>query len=200
MRLALMKMVEKGGLLLLMAALLGVLSCTKEKPALEEGRSIDVNYWKDWIYYSFEKQRTIEVDDPRTDKSWDIGFHITDFRTNGGESGSGLGAAVRTGETDLEASIALHGLQWEADRAGVGIKRGMMKAPDVSVSKNMCLSDAIVWMEGGMPPALHHSENVWLIKDAKGRILKFKVLSFAYEGSTRPRKMQLHFDFVYLKK
>lgn len=51
-----------------------------------------------------------------------------------------------------------------------------------------------------MPPPLRHSSNVWLIKDAKGRVLKFKVVSFDYEGSVGARKMLLQFDFVYLQK
>lgn len=116
-------------------------SCTKEKPQPMEGKAVDVKYWPGWIYYSFEKQKTVEVSNPADDLSWDIAFHITDFRTNGGESGSGYGAAVKTDATDMRASVKLEGLQWETDKSGVGIKTNMMKEPDKSISKNLSLSD-----------------------------------------------------------
>lgn len=195
-----MDFTRRGTTALCILALLavGVASCKKEKPGPVEGKTLDVKYWPDWIYYSFEKQKTVEVSAPANDKSWDIGFHLSDFRTNGGESGSGMGAAVKTEVTDFETNISLEGLQWETDKTGVGIKTGMMKDPDKSISKNLSLSDKIVWLSGKMPPTLNHSSNVWLIKDAQGRVVKFKVVDFEYERGKKGRKMMLSFDFVYL--
>lgn len=160
---------------------------------------VNVFKWEDWIYFSFKDNKVVEVSDPENEQGWDIGFHITDFRTNGGESGSGKGAAVKTNLEELSQDVKLEGLQWETDKKGVGIKTHMMKPEDKTISKNLSLSDNILKYEmSGMPPKIAVSSNVWLIKDAEGKVLEFKVISCDWDGPSGKKTLPMKFEYAYL--
>lgn len=57
---------------------------------------VDASDREAWVYVSLRDGQVIEVDDPATDRSWDLGLSRTRLRTNGGTSGSGAGEAVET--------------------------------------------------------------------------------------------------------
>lgn len=49
-----------------------------------------------WKYFSFAKNDTIEVADPINSNTWDLAFQRYRIRTNGGESGHGMGSAANS--------------------------------------------------------------------------------------------------------
>lgn len=177
----------------------------QEKPAPSnlkvQTNKVDVFIWTDWIYFSFKENKVVKIGDPKADKGWDIGFHITDFQLNGGESGSGQGAAVKSDLTKLTPNPKLEGLAWEQDKTGVGIKKNMFQPEDKSVPKNLSLSDQIIKYSLNsmlMPPPIEISKNVWLIKDAEGKVLEFRVVSCNWEGPSGKKTLPMKFEYAYL--
>ncbi len=87
---------------MLAAGISGMLfSCGKEEnePAIESKTFvIDVRNSSGWKYFSFAEDDTIAVSDPSASTEWDLAFQRYRIRTNGGESGKGLGAAANTGQ------------------------------------------------------------------------------------------------------
>ena len=83
---------------------------------------IDATAYPSYAYFSFEQGKVIKTvahDDQaiRDDKSWDLGFHRYEFRTNSGESGKGQGGAAEAGTADLKARVTIPtGDKFEVDR------------------------------------------------------------------------------------
>ncbi len=165
----------------------------------KQSSEVNVFKWDNWIYFSFKQNKVVEVTTPKTDKGWDIAFHISDFKTNGGEAGSGQGAAAKTDLSELATVVKLEGLEWVTDKTGVGIKKNMKTPEDKTEPKNLCLSDAVIKYDiSTMPPPIAASKNVWLIKDAEGKVVEFKVISCAWDGPSDKKTLPLKFEYAYL--
>ena len=142
------------------------------------------------------------MSDPKNDKGWDIAFHITDFKTNGGASTAcgAKGAAAMTNAEELKANATFDGAEWVTDVTGVGIRKSMMGAVDKDEPKNLSLSDKIIKFNmGSMPPAIERSAKVWLVKDAEGKVVAFRAVSCDYAGAAGSRQMVLKFEYIYLE-
>jgi len=64
-----------------------------------------------WKYFSFEQNDTIEVADPSSSAEWDLAFQRYRIRTNGGESGTGMGSAANSylkGPTGFDSLTMVH--------------------------------------------------------------------------------------------
>lgn len=204
-----MRNYRKYALLALLFSGIALAACEKqnlkgedEKPddALKTAE-VNVLKWGDWVYFNFKEQKVVEVSDPKNDKGWDIAFHLTDFKTNGGASTAcgALGAAAKTDAETLSASAKFDGVVWVADETGVGIIKKMQTEPDKSEPKNLCLSDKVIQFNmTSMPPAVEKSGKVWLVKDAQGKVVALKVKSCEYEGVSGSRKLILNLEYVYL--
>lgn len=86
------------GLVALLCQLL-FLSCDKTqdspKPSVPEVH-IDATDFSKWVYFSLEQGKVVEIAQPEHSLDWDLAFHFTDIRTNGGASGKGQGAALES--------------------------------------------------------------------------------------------------------
>ena len=49
-----------------------------------------------WKYFSFSKNDTVTVSDPHSSIDWDLAFQRYRIKTNGGESGNGMGSAANS--------------------------------------------------------------------------------------------------------
>lgn len=89
-------------------------SCNKEEnnPAIESKTfEIDASNSLGWKYFSFSENDTISVSDPSVSTDWDLAFQRYRIKTNGGESGKGLGGAANTnkkGQTGFDAVKSVH--------------------------------------------------------------------------------------------
>ena len=203
-----MRNYRKYALLALLFSGIALAACEKrnlkgEDETTDAFKTAEVNVlkWGDWVYFNFKEQKVVEVSDPKNDKGWDIAFHLTDFKTNGGASTAcgALGAAAKTDAETLSASAKFDGVVWVADETGVGIIKKMQTEPDKSEPKNLCLSDKVIQFNmTSMPPAVEKSGKVWLVKDAQGKVVALKVKSCEYEGVSGSRKLILNFEYVYL--
>lgn len=182
-------------------------SKTEQDPKTEQKKGqltiktneVNVKSWEKWIYFSLKDNNVVEVTDPQNDKSWDLGFHLFDLKTNGGEStGCGAkGAAAKTEYTEIKEDIKVDGVKWVTDVKGIGVRWKMMGGKkDTNEPINTSLTDNIIKMGKGMPPSIEVSKKVWLIKDAEGRVVAFRVKSCSYNDDRT--QMMLRFEYSYL--
>ncbi len=72
---------------------------------------LEVGDYSKFIYFSFEKGKQLEISDEqsKTSKSWDLGIHRGDFRTNSGKSTSkdANGGAYETESKDITENVAI---------------------------------------------------------------------------------------------
>ncbi|WP_297123710.1 HmuY family protein [uncultured Porphyromonas sp.] len=164
--------------------------------------TVDASDYTKWVYISFTKGKVVSVSAPETDLSWDLGLHRYDFKTNGGTSGKGKGAAARTTQKDLKADIpAPKDSEWTLDREGMLLmkfganKEGKHDMKYEKQSANFLLTSepkgdgkpgylnkGIISM-AGMPPTVTIDPSVFLVRSAAGQIVRIRVLD--YQSATK---------------
>ena len=79
--------------------------------------TIDATADETWVYFDLETGTQVEVDDPQTDLTWDLGFRRFHIATNSGVSGSaGSEIAIVEGSFDSVTTVPTDGfLVDEAD-------------------------------------------------------------------------------------
>ena len=210
----------KKTILLSLAALMTLLlcaSCNKDnnEPKLATKKIVvDASDYTKWVYINFAKGEVVSVSNPETDLSWDLGLHRYDFKTNGGTSGKGKGAAARTTQKDLMADIpAPKDSEWTLDREGMLLmKFGANKdgKHDIEYKKQSAnflltsepkgqgkpgyLNKGIISM-AGMPPTVTVDPSVFLVRSAAGQIVYVRVLD--YQNATKQRG---HITLEYIIK
>lgn len=163
--------------------------------------TVDASDYTKWVYISFAKGEVVSVSAPETDLSWDLGLHRYDFKTNGGTSGKGQGAAFRTTQKDLMGNIPTpKDSDWTLDREGLLLmKFGVNKEGkhDIEYKKQSAnflltsepkgdgrgyLNKGIISMTG-MPPKVTVDSSVFLVRSATGQIVFVRVLD--YQNATK---------------
>lgn len=194
----------KKTILLSLVALMTLLlcaSCDKDnnepKPATKK-IVVDASDYTKWVYINFAKGEVVTVSAPETDLSWDLGLHRYDFKTNGGTSGKGKGAAARTTQKDLMANIPTpKDSEWTLDREGTllmkfGANDGKHEMKYEKQSANFLLTsepkgqgkpgylnEGIISMDmSGMPPKVTVDPSVFLVRSATGQIVRVRVLDY----------------------
>lgn len=163
---------------------------------------VDASDYTKWVYINFAKCEVVSVSAPETDLSWDLGLHRYDFKTNGGTSGKGKGAAARSTQQDLKADIPTpKDSEWTLDRESMllmkfGVnKEGKHDIEYKKQSANFLLSSepkgegqpgylnkGIISM-AGMPPTVTIDPSVFLVRSAAGEIVRVRVLD--YQSATK---------------
>ena len=89
----------------------------KVKTFFEGTVKVDAKSYTDWVYFSFNEKKVVEVSDFANDQNWDLGIHRADFRTNGGKSGKGACEVKDMGVVDFASftSIPTDGYVKDAD-------------------------------------------------------------------------------------
>ena len=167
-----------------------------EKEWMTKKMTIDATDYTKWVYLNFASGELIEVTDPTNDLSWDLGLHRYDFKTNGGESGKGKGAAVRISKQKIltEEIPTPKDTQWELDRQGLLLMKfeddglGSHRTKYEMQEANFLLSSecdgrggflnkGIITQEG-MPHQVYRDNAIFLIRTASGEIVRLRVLDY----------------------
>lgn len=197
----------KKTILLSLVALMTLLLCASCKSDKDEPKPatkkivVDASDYTKWVYINFAKGEVVSVSAPETDLSWDLGLHRYDFKTNGGTSGKGQGAAFRTTQKDLMGNIPTpKDSDWTLDREGLLLmKFGANKdgKHDMKYEKQSAnflltsepkgngkgyLNKGIISM-AGMPPTVTIDPSVFLVRSAAGQIVRIRVLD--YQSATK---------------
>lgn len=204
----------KKTILLSLASLMTLLlcaSCKSDKnepkpapnPSQEKGMTkkivVDASDYTKWVYINFDKGEVVSVSTPETDLSWDLGLHRYDFKTNGGTSGKGKGAATSTSQKDLMADIPTpKDSEWTLDREGTLLMKFDRSKHERKYEKQSAnflltsepkgdgsfdyLNKGIISSEG-MPPKITVDPSVFLVRSAAGQIVRVRVLD--YQNATK---------------
>lgn len=156
-----------------------------------------------WVYLNFAKGEVVDVTDPEHDLSWDLGLHRYDFKTNGGASGEGKGAAVRIAKQKiLTGDIPTpEDALWTLDREGLLLMQFKNSGGGVHDSKyenqmaNFLLSSECDGMGGflnkgiisqeGMPPQVTIDNAIYLIRSASGEIVRLRIRDYQNNKKVR---------------
>ena len=201
----------KKGIILSLAALMTLLlcaSCDKDNnepkptpnPSQEKEMTkkiiVDASDYTKWVYINFDKGEVVSVSAPETDLSWDLGLHRYDFKTNGGTSGKGKGAATSTSQKDLMADIPTpKDSEWTLDHEGMLLMKFDMSKHDRKYEKQSAnflltsepkgqggqgyLNKGIISMDmSSMPPKVTVDPSVFLVRSAAGQIVRVRVLDY----------------------
>lgn len=155
--------------------------------------TIDATDYTKWVYLNFAKGEVVEVANPESDLSWDLGLHRYDFKTNGGTSGKGKGAAVRiTKQKNLTEEIPTpQDSEWTLDRKGLLLMAfgnqggGQHTTKYEEQSANFLLSSECDGQGGflnkglivqtGMPPQVTVDNAIYMIRSASGDLVRIRV-------------------------
>lgn len=166
-----------------------------EKVWMTKTMTIDATDYTKWVYLNFTTGELVQVTDPANDLSWDLGLHRYDFKTNGGDSGKGKGAAVRIAKQKVltEDIPTPKDTQWELDREGLLLMLFVNNGGDHQTeyrpqTANFCLSSecdgyggflnkGAIWQEG-MPPQVTVDNAIYLVRSASGEIVRLRVLDY----------------------
>jgi hypothetical protein len=135
--------------------------------------TIDASAYDKWTYVSFEQGKVVEVANYKNDLSWDIAFHRTDVRLNGGASGKGKGAVLETNATELNSVTVIPTTGYITDVIDY-IHVSMMKKIEASKNLKLC-----TWVnKTGMPPSYKIGKKVYIVRTATGKHVKIKFLNY----------------------
>lgn len=193
----------KDMLVLLVSLLVFFTSCDKNagtspepvKSELLKGTvSFDTTGWANWVYYSFDKESVVEIDDFVNSMEWDIGFHYYDVRVNCGTAGPGLGGTYNAGKVEY-ASVT------EAPETGYSLNDSIniivdfsgFPPPHITVPGDTILD---TWMTfTGPPPTFTLNDNIYVIKTAQGKYVKIWLKDFFDDkGESGYVKMQYSYQ------
>jgi hemin-binding protein 2 len=164
---------------------------------------INATDYTKWIYINFAKGEIVDVATPESDLSWDLGLHRYDFKTNGGESGKGQGAAVRIAKQKVltEEIPTPKDSEWTKDREGVLLMKfenlggGNHQSEYKKQMANFLLSSECdgrggflnkgVIVQEGMPPVVTIDNAIFLIRSASGELVRLRVLDYCNAKKTR---------------
>ncbi len=182
-------------LLMLVVALFGFQSCTdkdEDKPEskLKQGElTVDATAFDKWVYVSLETGKEVgkgDVKSKRTGTDWDIAFHRYDVRLNCGKSGEGKGGAYlapdKKGKAGWDAITKAPATGCATDKVMPIVTAYKMPAPTIEslpASPIITGGDHGTWVKKeGMPPTYTVSNQIFVIKTAKGKYGKLWIKQY----------------------
>jgi hypothetical protein len=141
-----------------------------DNPDLVSGTiTIDATAYGEWVYFSFEEEGVVEVDDFLTSMDWDMGFHRFDIRTNCGTSGPGEGGTFDAGQVEFSSVT-------EAPENGYSLNDSIQVIMEQGVWEYQTVpGDTVLanWLSfSGPPPTYNISNHIYVLKTAFGKYAK----------------------------
>ena len=177
--------------ILITSAILGACTKTDTTESLTEktdttelltGKTIVINATSsnDWVYFSFDKDTTVNVSDAANSLDWDLAFRRSWIKTNSGLSGKGMGGAFNSG---LKAQTGFDGLTTvptnavfvQDDSTMVAGSRGFVK--DVV---NPVIKDCFE-LQFGAQTLLIPGDSIYVVKTASGKYAKVWIKDYYSE-------------------
>ncbi len=136
---------------------------------------IDATDYTKWIYFSFEKDAIVEIDDFQTSMDWDIAFHRYDVRVNCGTAGPGSGGSYDAGVVGFETVT-------EAPETGYVVNDSITVMMTSNYMESTTVpGDTLIahWLTfQGPPPTYTINDNIYILKTAKGKYAKIWLESY----------------------
>jgi hypothetical protein len=131
-----------------------------------------------WKYFSFEKNDTITVADPSTSTEWDLAFQRYRIRTNGGKSGTGMGAAAnfyKKGQSGFDELTVVSDTSTfvEDDEIQIAVQQGY-----ATYIVNPLLYTWFTIELATQGTQIVPSDNIYIVKTADGKYAKIWIKSY----------------------
>ncbi len=151
--------------------------------------TVDASSTEEWVYFSFENNDTVSIDNPQESDAWDIAFKRLDFKTNSGTSGNGNGGVFKSDLTSLDQELEIDPSVVVDDSIQVFTMAGRtatlnIEAGSVELS-GMKDADANYTEEGVWSCTVEShkhtytaNDNVFFVKCTDGEYAKVKFLSY----------------------
>lgn len=181
-------------LIALVSLVMVSVSCTKDdgedtNPETGDLKTADVilsrktAYGNDWIYYSFAEGKEVDSTNHASSLTWDIAFNRYNVRTNGGETGSGQGAAYDAGEVDFTSVLEANESGYTVDDTiqiveaftGQGVTY-------MTTTGNDVFKECVAMVHGNMGPSYETNDHVYVVKTANGKYAKVWIKGYYSEG------------------
>lgn len=166
--------------LLVVIALILVACEKKESDTDSEAGIVVINATSSntWIYFSFDNNDTLAINDPSTSDAWDLAFQRYRIRTNGGQSGSGQGCAANSGLTGQQGfnnlTLVSDTLQFIQDsEISIAVQQGY-----ASYLVNPQLYTWFTMEMATQGTQIVPSDSIYVIKTAKGNFAKVWLKSY----------------------
>ncbi len=169
---------------IIIALMTVVFSCKKEKtkPTQEEEQSkydthvFDARAYENWVYFSFDQNKEVAIEDFKNSLDWDIAFHRFDVRLNCGTAGVGEGGSISMGKVDFE-SVELAPTTGYSLNDSISIVNVAGNWQDkVTVPGDTVLAKWLYFT--GPPPKYNITNEIFVIKTAKGKYVKVWLKDF----------------------
>jgi hypothetical protein len=158
------------------------ISCDKEKENEEVTQTLEIDVtgtFLQWVYFSFEKNELVAIEDHMNSLDWDLGIRYQNFRTNGGDGGKGQGGVYDLGVVNFEeVKLAdISGATFVEDDSiqvikSVGMPPVWEKVPGSVPLEGMFLTPT------GPNRTYTPNNHVYVIKTAKGKHVKLQGITF----------------------
>jgi hypothetical protein len=176
-------------ILFVFAAVLAFTSCRKDETTTDavSGKIFTINatsYTK-WAYFSFEKNDTVSISNPKESTEWDIAFQRNLIITNSGKSGIGLGGAFKStalgqGGFNGMKEVPAAAIFTADDSVTVyGPPAAGTTAP--TISKQILNSELYGWyepVETGGRTVITPLNQIYLVKTATGKYVKLWIMRY----------------------
>jgi hypothetical protein len=177
--------------LVLAALFIGVTACddssTNSNPDENSGNSkevtIDASAWDTWTYYSFSQGKEVVISDFSTSMDWDIGFHRSDVRLNGGASGPGNAGSIDLGIIGFD-TLSQAPMSGYIENDSIDIIEVFIMPPNlVTVPGDTVMPSWIIVDTSNPPPVYTVTNNIFAVKTADGKYAKVWLKSFHNENA-----------------
>lgn len=204
------------GLCLCTLAMLTLVSCDGEKGGkdtpsneVEHQVSLDVTDQGAFTYFSFATGNVVAIDEAKAkeDLTWDLAFRWHYPRTNGGVSGKGQGAVLKSSSTKLSEVTSLPKGDWVMDTieqipkvndSGKFIMPPTRGFDKVGVNK-LLLSWHPKTSKMGERPTYAYDNSVFVMRTADGKYAKVQLLTLKKEEKKEYLIMKYVYPFVPTK-
>jgi len=141
------------------------------------------DYGNDWIYYSFSEGTEVDSTDHAGSLTWDIAFNRYNVRTNGGESGSGEGAAYDAGEVDFSSVLEANETGYTVDDTIQIVEAFTGQGVTFMTSTgNDVFKECIEMVHGNTGPSYETNDHVYVVKTANGKYAKVWIKGYYSQG------------------
>ena len=167
------------------------------------GKSFTVNATSKtrWIYFSFEKNDTVQIADPANSTDWDIAYQRYMVIANCGKSGKGLSGAYDTkkiGQAGFDSIKAVPTAATFVVDDSVTVYGYNPANPAVPTEKKYILNSVLYsWyklVESATGTTITPQNQIFVVKTAKGKYVKLWIRRYYNDANT---PAYIYFDYAY---
>jgi hypothetical protein len=158
-----------------------LVSCEKDETSPLSGKVIEINAsaYDSWTYFSFDEDTVVSIADYTNSNDWDIAFHRSDVRVNCGQAGPGQGGSYNAGKVNFSSVTEAPADGYSLNTTISILESYTMPPVYVTVPGDTLVSKWLtITTSNTAPPTYSYSDNIYVIRTAKGKYAKVWLQSY----------------------